>query len=90
LKDGEYIRLGNREIIVKDGIARLGNGSLAGSTLRMNDAVRNAVQELWLSMEDAVPLASTNKARSLGLEKEYGSLEPGKKLISLFTTRLCE
>lgn len=77
--DGAYLRPGNRKIIVKDGVARLESGSLAGSTLKMNQAVRNSVTMLGLSLPEAIQLATLNAAQSLGIQEDYGSLEPGKK-----------
>lgn len=75
--DGTYIRPGNRKVVVKDGEARLESGSLAGSVLTMDRAVRNAVSLVGLSAADAVRLATYNPAMNLGL-KDRGALEVGK------------
>lgn len=76
LGDGEYIRPGNRKIIVKDGSAQLESGVIAGSTLTMNRAVANAVKFLGLSLDQAVQIASRTVAESLNLSTK-GSLAPG-------------
>ena len=76
LGDGSFVRPGNRHIVVKDNVARLGSGSLAGSVLTLNRAVANAVQFLGLSIDQAVNLASDNVAKSLSLENE-GSIKEG-------------
>ncbi len=76
LGDGEFIRPGDRHIIVKDNVARLKSGSLAGSVLTLNRAVDNAVQLLGLSIDQAVNLASYNVAESLGL-KDQGFIREG-------------
>ena len=54
-------------------------GVLAGSTLTMIRAVRNAVVSGGASLEDAVRMASETPARLLGLEPERGTLAAGKR-----------
>ena len=76
--DGMY-RLGALDVEVTDGVARLaGGGSIAGSTLTMDVALRRAVRELGLPIEDASVSASLTPARALGLDHEIGSIEAGK------------
>lgn len=76
--DGRF-DLGGQEVIVTDGEARLAaTGSLAGSTLTMDVALRNAVKASGLSIERASAAASLNPARALGVEDELGSIAPGK------------
>ena len=53
------------------------DGRLAGSTLDMLSAVRNAVKMLDIELKDAVNLASNSPARFLGVEKKYGMLSEG-------------
>ncbi len=74
LPDGEY-SLGGLKVIVKNGIARLETGALAGSTLTLDRAVANMTR-LGISLEEAVAMASFNPARSLGLEG-LGDIAPG-------------
>lgn len=64
LEDGEY-KLGTQPVFVKEGSARLKDGTLAGSILSMNIAVKNAYQHLHLPIYIAVKLASLNPAMSL-------------------------
>ena len=73
--DGQY-DLGGLEIAVKDGVARLADGTLAGSTLTLDRAVRNVVQELKLPLAEALIMASRTPADSLGLLSK-GRLQPG-------------
>ncbi|MEY9861203.1 N-acetylglucosamine-6-phosphate deacetylase [Catenulispora sp. GAS73] len=76
--DGMY-RLGALDVEVSDGVARLaGGGSIAGSTLTMDVALRRAVRELGLPIEDASVSASLTPARALSLDHEIGSIEVGK------------
>ncbi len=60
-------RLGGRDVLVDATSARLGDGRLAGSTLTMDQAVRNAVVFGDLSLSAAVHLASAVPARAVGL-----------------------
>jgi N-acetylglucosamine-6-phosphate deacetylase len=76
--DGMY-QLGALEVEVERGVARLaGGGSIAGSTLTMDAALRRAVRELGLPIEDAAVSAALTPARAIGLDHEVGSIEPGK------------
>lgn len=73
--DGDY-RLGPLEVFVRDGVARLADGTIAGSTLTMARAVRFCVQEAGLPLEFVLPAATSRAAAHLGLAR-VGSLEPG-------------
>ncbi|MEZ0346186.1 MAG: N-acetylglucosamine-6-phosphate deacetylase [Infirmifilum sp.] len=75
LPDGEYT-LGGLKIIVKNGVSRLPDGTIAGSTLTLDRAVANMVK-LGFSVADAIRMASTNPAQSLGLGREYGAIAQG-------------
>jgi len=75
--DGE-VELGGQRVRVRDGQARLvRSGSLAGSTLTMDAAVRRAVEVCGLSMVDASAAASGTPARLLGRRHEFGAIETG-------------
>jgi N-acetylglucosamine-6-phosphate deacetylase len=76
LADGEY-RLGDQTIQVVEGIARTATGSLAGSTLTYDQALRNMMQFANLSLPEALPMFTRVPARALGLEQQKGSLKPG-------------
>lgn len=78
MPDGEYY-LGELKAIVKNGEARLENGSLAGSVLTMATAVRNMVKLVGLELHQAVQMASLNPARRHRLDTEIGSLAVGKR-----------
>jgi len=77
MPEGEY-ELGGQKVIHKDGAVRLPDGTLAGSALTMDKAVRYLVLELGCSLSDAVKMASQTPARILGLDKKKGSVEVGK------------
>ena len=66
-------------VYVKDGEARLADGTLAGSVLRMNRAVQNTVEKVGVPFTKAVDFATINPARMLGIDKETGSIAVGKR-----------
>ena len=78
LKDGQY-ELGGNPVYVKDGTARLKDGTLAGSILKMNDAIRNAKDVFSISLTDAIDLATINPARNLHVDNMIGSIALGKR-----------
>ena len=78
LPDGES-ELGGQKVFVKDGQARLCDGTLAGSVLRMNVALKNMVEKVGVPLSRAIDFATINPARLLGIDKDYGSISLGKK-----------
>ena len=75
--DGNY-RIAELEVIVKDSVARLAsNGSLAGSTLTMAKAFNHALNEIGISITEAVHAASTLPALILG-RSDLGEIAVGK------------
>lgn len=76
LQDGKY-DLGGQDVFVQGSEARLANGSLAGSTLTMNNAFRNALKYLSPNIIDIVKLTSTNAANELNLNTK-GKIEVGR------------
>ena len=72
---GDY-RLGGRRVRLEDGAVRLADGTLAGSALTMDQAVRNAVRFLGVSLAEAARLASAVPAAALGLRRK-GELSVG-------------
>lgn len=77
LGDGAY-DLGGQRVDVRGGCATLADGTLAGSTLRMPQAIQNMTQYTECTLADAVRMASVNPARILGLSHCKGSIENGK------------
>ncbi len=76
LEDGEYM-LGAQKIIIKNGISRLPDGTLAGSTLTLDRAVKNTVTHLNVSLKDAIKMATYVPAKIMGIENQYGSIKIG-------------
>lgn len=77
LADG-ISELGGQKVIVKDGQARLENGTLAGSILKMNEAIKNLVLKCDVHFTDAVDFATVNPAKNLNIFDKKGSIEVGK------------
>ena len=75
MPDGRY-QLGPIEVDVKDGKCT-SNGSLAGSVLTMDGAVRNITKFSEWSLRDAVQAATLNPARAVGLAARHGILATG-------------
>jgi N-acetylglucosamine-6-phosphate deacetylase len=75
MPDGEY-RLGRHTVTKCNGGVRLADGTLAGSTLTMDEALRNLVEKLGLDLVDASARVSTNAADYLGLV-DRGRLRAG-------------
>jgi len=71
--------LGGQVVYVKNGEARLEDGTLAGSVLRMNRAVQNVVTKVGVPFTQAVDYATINPARMLGIDGETGSIAVGKR-----------
>lgn len=67
----QVIRVGDRLNAV--------TGELAGCVLDMAGAVKNSVSMLELSPEEAIRMASLYPAKFLGIDKQFGSLEIGKR-----------
>lgn len=78
MPDGQYV-LGEYTVTMKDGVVMTDSGSLAGSTLTLNNAVTNLQQWLNLPLEQAWLMASLTPAQSLGIQHQLGTLEVGKR-----------
>ena len=74
--DGDYV-LGSLMVEVREGVARLaGGGSIAGSTLTLDTALRRAVGEVGVPVEDAVRALTQTPATAIG-RPDLGRLAPG-------------
>jgi len=74
---GDRFRLGELEIRVEDGACRTADGTLAGSSLDMASALRNAMTMLGVDVVTASRMASGNPAAFLRLGGERGTIAPG-------------
>jgi N-acetylglucosamine-6-phosphate deacetylase len=76
MQDGSYT-LGGLLVTMKKGEARLEDGTLAGSALTMDKAVRNIMEFAGLPIAEAIQLATANPAQTLGLGTRKGSIQIG-------------
>lgn len=77
MEDGDYT-LGGQHVI-KTGIkCLLEDGTIAGSVLKLNEAVRNLKNHTELSLPEVFACASLNPAKAIGEADRIGSLEVGK------------
>lgn len=77
LPEGAY-DIGGRVVTFGGGAARLPDGTLAGSILTMDRALKNLVANTGRPLEELWPASSLNAARAIGLAARKGSLETGK------------
>ena len=75
MPDGDY-KLGRHKVTKCLGGVRLPDGTLAGSTLTMDQALRNLVGELGLDLADASRRTATHAADYLGVT-DRGRLQTG-------------
>ena len=75
--DGHY-QIWGETITVKNGRTANAAGSIAGSVISMLDAVR-LLHSLGVSYIDLARMASSNPAKLLGVDKDLGSIEAGKR-----------
>lgn len=77
MPEGDY-KLGEFPVIVKDGTARLkDSGNLAGSILRLKEAVKNVVEWEIADVFEAIQMASLVPAKSVGIDNVCGKLHEG-------------
>lgn len=77
LPSGKY-QLGGQEVFVNGNEARLADGTLAGSTLYMNHALKNLSNVTGLEFTDIIDLATKNPAKNLNIYDSKGSINVGK------------
>lgn len=76
MPDGEY-ELGGQQVFLSGGVARLADGTIAGSATNLFDCMVKAIS-FGIAPEDAIRAATWNPACAIGAEKEVGSIAEGK------------
>ena len=84
MPDGEY-DLGGQPIFLKGIECRLADGTIAGSVLKLNNAVKNVLDHTDLPVYEAFKLASLNPAKAIRVDDRLGSLEEGKDANIIIT-----
>ena len=77
MPDGEY-DLGGQPIFLKGIECRLADGTIAGSVLKLNSAVKNVLDHTNLPVNEVFNMASLNAAAAIHVDDRLGSLEAGK------------
>ena len=75
MPDGRYT-LGGQDVFLEGGVARLADGTIAGSAANLYDCMRNAVA-FGVAREQAILSATLVPAREIGREGEIGSIRSG-------------
>lgn len=70
--------LGGQKVFVKNGVAKLADGTIAASVATLNEVARKFYQNTKISIPEVVELVTKNPARRLNLYDKIGSLEVGK------------
>ena len=78
LPDGDYESLGQK-VRVRQGLVLLADGTIAGSTVFLSRALRNASEIMEYSYPQVVRMATLNPARLLHEEARRGSLQAGNR-----------
>lgn len=78
LPDGSY-EFDERILVVKNGRVFLENGTLAGSALTLNNAVKNVAENSSIPLAKIINMVTINPAKVIGVEKELGCIVAGKK-----------
>ena len=76
MPDGEY-ELGGQQVFLAENVARLADGTIAGSATNLYDCMRNALR-FGIPREDAVRAATWNPARQIHALDRVGSIADGK------------
>ncbi|CEG25067.1 N-acetylglucosamine-6-phosphate deacetylase [Peribacillus simplex] len=77
LEKGTY-DLGGQPVNVDETKATLSDGTLAGSILKMNDAIKNTMKYTDCSMTDIIKMTAENPAKQLRIFDRKGSIQVGK------------
>ena len=84
MPDGEY-DLGGQPIFLKGIECRLADGTIAGSVLKLNNAVKNVLDHTDLPVNEVFKMASLNPANAIHKADRIGSLEAGKDADIIIT-----
>src|SRR5262245_15451958 len=76
MPDGDF-QLGSLLVKVSQGVCRVAEGTLAGSTLSVDRALQNIMHWTGIPLEEAIYMTSRNPAESIGVAQTKGSIQPG-------------
>ncbi|MGE5431400.1 MAG: N-acetylglucosamine-6-phosphate deacetylase [Syntrophomonadaceae bacterium] len=78
MHEGEEFEFADQKVRIRGGKAMLDNGTIAGSSLTLNKAVKNMIQYAGAKITEALRMASLNGAKVLNIENQKGILAAGK------------
>jgi N-acetylglucosamine-6-phosphate deacetylase len=78
LPDGFYEQEGFK-VTITDGIVRLEDGTLAGSSVSLNRCVENIHKAVGVPLQEAIMMATLNPCRAMGFSNRLGTLAVGKQ-----------
>ncbi len=78
MPDGSKFELGGQDAWLRDGVARLADGTIACSATNLYDCMVNAIR-FGVPEGEAIRAASYNPARAISAEDIVGSIAPGKR-----------
>ncbi|MGE5365045.1 MAG: N-acetylglucosamine-6-phosphate deacetylase [Bacteroidota bacterium] len=78
MHEGEEFEFADQKVRIKGGKAMLDNGTIAGSSLTLNKAVKNMIHHAGAKLTEAIRMASLNGAKVLSQESSKGILASGK------------
>ena len=78
MPDGDY-ELGGQKTLVRQGMAQLPDGTIAGSAYPLRQGLKILVHKLHYPLREAVRYATSNPAKLLGIDHRVGSLEINKE-----------
>jgi N-acetylglucosamine-6-phosphate deacetylase len=81
--------VGRARATIRDGAARLDDGTLAGSIISMLDGVRVMVEKAEVRIGDAAVMAATNPARLIGAN-DLGLIQVGARADLILLSRTLE
>jgi N-acetylglucosamine-6-phosphate deacetylase len=76
-KEGAIFEFAGQPAHVERGAARLADGTITGSVLTMDQALRNTLRMMPVSLSEAVGMLTLNPARSIHVDDRKGRLRPG-------------
>jgi len=78
MPEGEPFDLGGQQVTVRGGKAVLADGTIAGSVTNLHEEIKNLVS--WgIPMGQVLRAATLTPAKAIGMDREIGSIEPGKR-----------
>ena len=77
MPEGEY-ELGAQTVTLRNGRATLSDGTIAGAVRNLYEDMVNAIR-FGVPVEEAILAATLTPAKEVGMDKEIGSLQAGKR-----------